>query len=92
MVNFTGIEVEARSRLTNYADRPGSDRKPDGIKFWVCKSLYDSDSDVTGNCYPTFNDVMRVGGSDTDSDIPGLIRPDYIRNEIRGKGKNAPTS
>ena len=41
-----------------------------GVKWFLRKS--GSDTDVTVSFYPTFNDMMGLGESDTDSDMPHL--------------------
>ena len=76
MVKSPGIDVEMRAHLVNYENRPGGDMRVNGVKFWVRKN--DSESDATESCYPTYNDLMRVGESDTDSDMPLLMNPDHM--------------
>ena len=42
-----------------------------GVKWFMCRN--DSGADVTESCYPAFNDMMSLGESDTDSDMPHLM-------------------
>ena len=41
------------------------------IKQFLRKN--DSDNEVKDSWYPTFNDMVRMGESDTDSDMPALV-------------------
>ena len=71
-MEIPGTDVEVDGRLINYENRPGGgDRMVIGIKWALCRN--GSGADVTESCYPTFNDMMRLGESDTDSDMPRLV-------------------
>ena len=39
-----------------------------------------ADNELVGDCFPAFNDVMRLDDGDTDSDMPYLIGPSEIRS------------
>ena len=44
----------------------------------LCRN--DPDGEWAGDCFPTFNDMMRLDESDTDSDTPYLIGPSGIQS------------
>ena len=44
--------------------------------------LGDSDDEYLEDCFPTFNQLMRQGKSDTDSDMPHLTKPEEIQSHI----------
>ena len=53
------------------------------MKFYLRKN--DSDTEVAESCYPTANDMLRRGESDTDPDMPSLKTiEDLPREERRG--------
>ena len=83
MVQFPGSEVAVDSRSINYEGRTGTDRKVDGVKYWL--SANDSESDVTESCYPPFNDIMGRSEIDTDSDTPLLAERVLPRGDGCGK-------
>ena len=72
------------SRRVNYMNKTGGGWPLAGwIKYYLCKN--DSDTEVTESCYPTVNDMLRKGESDTDPDMPAMkTTEDILREEKRG--------
>ena len=72
------------SHRVNYMNKPGGQWPlAGGIKYYLCKN--DSDTEVTESCYPTANDMLRQGESDTDPDMPALkTKEDLAKEEKRG--------
>ena len=46
----------------------------------MCKN--DSDNERVGDCFPTFGEIMKLGESDTDSEMPYLIDPTEIKSTV----------
>ena len=50
------------------------------IRCCLCKN--DPDNDWADDCFATFNDMMRLDESDTDSDMPYLVGPSEIQSVL----------
>ena len=68
------------SHRVNYMNKPGGEWPlAGGIKYYLRKN--DSDTEVAESCYPTVNDMLRRGESDTDPDMPVMKKMDDISRE-----------
>ena len=94
LVRIPGTRKLVDGRLINYENRDGDgNRLSCGTKWFLCKHVYNSDSEETESCYPTVNDTMRQEESDTDSDMPDLrghedLSPRAQRSEEEDDGLN----
>ena len=70
-LEFTGCNGPINVKLGRYENSQG-------IRFWLREN--GSGADVADYCFPTFNDTMRLGGRDTDSDMSYLIAPPEMQS------------
>ena len=67
----------ASSHRVNYFNKPGAETPmAGGMKFAMRKD--DSDTEKTESCYPAFNDMMRMGESDADPDMPAMVNKEDL--------------